>query len=475
MRVTLNLPHLKPATSTANAKYRRRVPDDLRAVFGKQNVEWSLKTKDPAKIIEAWNVAHARFEAMAARRSSISTSQIKWEMVQKAAIEHGLATPKDTQIGPVDFEQEQGRYLAFTNAALTEADKLSAQQMNAKLSNSPAPSGFGLLVEAQLKGVKRPPVSLRDAADSYLKDREARATYRDIQKQVGLVLNGIEEAIEQENPTLEALTYEHAYAFRDSLSSKGNAISTIKRRMNTVNSVLNHSKKRFNLKGWDNPFKGIELPQDDGTAGEVKRSSLTLDEIKATIPHLANMNADAGGIWVLMMFTAAGPNELRGLHWDDVFLDHQVPHFEIRANGSRRLKTGERPRRVPLVGAALVMMQERAIEGHEPNGPVFPRYAVMQSSNSLSAVLIKMMKAAKVWEKTRKVPYSLRHTLKNYLRRTAPPNFQLLIFGHGHGEGSSASGYGDDDLLDLQAEYLEKAVKLWGIHEFPDILSEPCI
>ena len=78
------------------------------------------------------------------------------------------------------------------------------------------------------------------------------------------------------------------------------------------------------------------------------------------------------------------------------------------------------------------MMQERAIEGHEPNGPVFPRYAVMQSSNSLSAVLIKMMKAAKVWEKTRKVPYSLRHTLKNYLRRTAPPNFQLLIFGHGH-------------------------------------------
>jgi uncharacterized heparinase superfamily protein len=105
MRVTLNLPHLKPATSTANAKYRRRVPDDLRAVFGKQNVEWSLKTKDPAKIIEAWNVAHARFEAMAARRSSISTTQIKWEMVQKAAIEHGLATLKDTQIGPVDFEQ----------------------------------------------------------------------------------------------------------------------------------------------------------------------------------------------------------------------------------------------------------------------------------------------------------------------------------------------------------------------------------
>ncbi len=469
MRITLDLPHLKPATDTTNAKYRRRVPDHLVAVFGKRNVEWSLKTKDPAKIIEAWEIAHARFEAMAARRTNVSLEQIKWEIVQKAAIEHGLATPRHTQIGPVDFEQEQGRYQAFTNAVLLEAEKLSSQQMKAKLSNSPAPSGFNLLLEAQIKGVKRPPVTLRDASDGYLRDREARATYRDIQKQVGLIVTGIEEAIEQENPVLEALTYEHAYAYRDSLRDKGNAISTIKRRMNTVNAVLHHSRKRFNLKGWDNPFEGIELPQDDGTAGEVKRSSLSLDDIRKTIPHLANMNSDASDIWVLMMFTGAGPNELRGLHWGEVFLDHPVPHVEIRANGSRRLKTGERPRRVPLVGAARRMMQRRAESKgiSDPANPVFPRYASKQNSNTLSAVLIKMMKAAEVWEKGRKVPYSLRHTLKNYLRRTAPPNFQLLIFGHGHGEGGSASGYGDDDLLDMQAEYLEEAVRLWGVHEFP--------
>ncbi|MEP3347730.1 MAG: hypothetical protein ABJN34_05100 [Litoreibacter sp.] len=93
------------------------MPDDLRAVFGSKVVEWSLKTKDPAKIIEAWNIAHARFEAMAARRSKVSNDQAKWEMAQKIVIEHGLATPRDTKIGPVDFEQEQGRYQAFTDAA----------------------------------------------------------------------------------------------------------------------------------------------------------------------------------------------------------------------------------------------------------------------------------------------------------------------------------------------------------------------
>ena len=136
-----------------------------------------------------------------------------------------------------------------------------------------------------LKGVERPPVTLRDAADSYLKDREARSTYRDISKQVGLVLNGIEEAIGLENPSLETLSFDHAYAYRDSSIGKGNAISTIVRRMNTVNAVLNHSKKRFRLTAWENPFDGIELPQADGTAGEVKRASLTLDEIRLAIPY----------------------------------------------------------------------------------------------------------------------------------------------------------------------------------------------
>ncbi|MEP1327109.1 hypothetical protein [Pseudophaeobacter sp.] len=268
-----------------------------------------------------------------------------------------------------------------------------------------------------------------------------------------------------ENPSLEALSFDHAYAYRDSLRDKGNAISTIERRMNTVNAVLNHSKKRFRLTAWENPFDGIELPQDDGTAGEVKRASLSLEEIRLTIPHVKKMNSDAADIWLLMMFTGAGPNEIRGLLWSEVKLTESVPHFEIRANGTRRLKTGERPRRIPLVGAALHMMKSRMEALGEPTDAVFPRYASRPNSNTLSAVLIKMMKAAGIWEKGRKVPYSLRHTLKNYLRRVAPANFQLLLFGHGHGEGGSASGYGDDDLLDLQREYLEQALRLWRVTE----------
>ena len=227
MRIAVDLPHLKPATATSNAKYRRRVPQNLRGIFRTQAVEWWLKTKDPMEVIEAWKVAHARFEAMAERGATVSSEQIKWEMAQKAAIEHGLASPRDTQVDPVDPEGEQRRFTEFTQAILAEADRESTQQMNAALSNGPAATPFDVLLEAKFKGIARPPVSLQDVAKEYLKDREARATYDDISKQVGLVIRGVEEAVDQKNPTLEGLTLDDAYLYRVALRDKGNFVGTI--------------------------------------------------------------------------------------------------------------------------------------------------------------------------------------------------------------------------------------------------------
>jgi integrase len=115
------------------------------------------------------------------------------------------------------------------------------------------------------------------------------------------------------------------------------------------------------------------------------------------------------------------------------------------------------------------MMQRRHDSTPKGSSDVFPRYAHHPNANSLSATLIKPMKAAKVWTKIRKVPYSLRHSVKDWLRRTAPTNIQLLILGHGHGEGRAAGGYGGDDLLDMQAQYLVTALTTSGVIEYPAI------
>jgi hypothetical protein len=75
----MDLLHLK-LEKTGNAKYRRRVTSpQMRALLGKSAVEWSLKTRDPLKIVEAWKEADARFEAMLAKAEGRETSQVEWE------------------------------------------------------------------------------------------------------------------------------------------------------------------------------------------------------------------------------------------------------------------------------------------------------------------------------------------------------------------------------------------------------------
>lgn len=465
----MDLPHLKVG-KTGNAKYRRRVTSPaMQTMLGRMAVEWSLKTRDPVQIVDAWKKAHGRFEALEAQAEGKTTTQAEWELLLRAAVAHDLAKPDAARIGPVDAETEQGRFQAFTDAILAEAAELTPQQRNSKFANNPATNAALQMVKAQLRGVERPPVKLSEAVRSYLKEREARTSYGDLEKQVGLVVSGLGSSMGQVDPALSSIDREAAHTYRESLLAKGNSIGTVRRRITTIKAVLNAADKRFDLSDWRNPFNAMGLPEDDGMAGEDKRHSLTLEDIRKIRDHQSGMNSDARDIWHLMMFTGLGPNEARGLQWDEVSLDGDTPHFEVRANQRRRLKGKQRRRRVPLVGTALQMMRQRRTEATTAQGDVFPRYAAHRNANTLSAALVKPMKAAGVWQKIVKVPYSLRHTMKDALRRSCPQNIQLLLLGHGHAEGRAASQYGEDDLLDRQAEYLTKSLTVGGWINYPEL------
>jgi hypothetical protein len=201
----MELPHLKVGKA-GNAKYRRRVKSpQMRAMLGKSAVEWSLKTKDPLKFKEAWEVQHARFEAMEAKAEGRETTQVEWEVLVKAAVEHGLARPDASQIGPIDSQLESGAFDAFTAAALAEAEKMTPQQSSALFANKPPANPFTLLADAQLFGVQRPPVPISNAVDAYLKDRELRSSYADLSKQVHLVVSGLEDAMDRKDPSIHLI------------------------------------------------------------------------------------------------------------------------------------------------------------------------------------------------------------------------------------------------------------------------------
>ena len=188
----------------------------MRVVLGKSAVEWSLKTSDPLKILDAWKAAHAKFEGMQTKAEGTATEQVEWDMLHSVAVAHGLARPEETKIGPVDSQLEGGRFDAFTKSALAEADKLSSHQNRALYVNKPPRTSFDMLVKAQLFGVERPPILLSAVVKEYLKDRERRSSYVDLEKQTNLVVSILEDAMNTKDPSITSIDRAAAYAFRTS-------------------------------------------------------------------------------------------------------------------------------------------------------------------------------------------------------------------------------------------------------------------
>jgi integrase len=278
----------------------------------------------------------------------------------------------------------------------------------------------------------------------------------------------VKEVTKEADPLVEAINIDVAYAFRDAMRARGSARGTIKRRINTIRALLNFAKQRFQLSAYVNPFSGLDVPK---TASDRRakdgRLPLTVEEIKRCNPFVMAKNADIADLWVMMMFTGARPRELLGLEWQDVDLDHDVPHVIIRPNAIRGIKTDSSVRKVPLVGKALEVVHSRANQATiQAYGtvPVFPRYASTSGYNTASNLMTKAMKQAGVWERITKVPYSLRHSHKDWMRRVAPEYWVNLI--HGHAQGGIAGNYGGDDMLDQLALYVEKACRtadVWDV------------
>lgn len=328
MRVTVDLPYLKLPTSTAHAKYRRRVPAGAKDVFESSAVEWTLGTSDPQEIVAAWELAHARFEAMVERGASVSPEQIRWEKTLEAAIRHGLAKPGDLAIGPVDPELEQGRFSAFTAAILEEGDNLSPQRAAARYANKPAPSAFDLLLAAKWKGVKRPEPTLEDARKLYIDEvlggEHNERRKKDVQR-TNRVFGAVEKTLGADK-TLTDLKRADAKAVRDFMLAKpkqnGEAkrASSVKREMNIIKAVLNHAIREMDLTNEaTNPFNGLEMPQESPSFSEKRRRDPLPPEVLEAVRSriLGRCKQQLALIWRILEGTGCRLAEVTGLRVED--------------------------------------------------------------------------------------------------------------------------------------------------------------
>lgn len=214
--------------------------------------------------------------------------------------------------------------------------------------------------------------------------------------------------------------------------TRGQGLSTVKRRLNSMRAIVNKAIKDMDL-NIKNPFAGHD---------ELKHQASSKDRLPFHSSHLVLLNAHLNServkpetrtIMTLMLETTFGISETAGLDWSDVYLDEPIPYLKMRPNAHRGLKNDARPRDFPLEGNALELLKGHRQLSKVHAGPVFSQSA--RNFHSLSARLNKMIRAAGIPKSQLLTAYSCRHTFEEAMKVAGVDRgLQKYLMGHADGE-----------------------------------------
>lgn len=242
--------------------------------------------------------------------------------------------------------------------------------------------------------------------------------------------------------------------------SKGDATSTVRRKLNTFVAAW-HRYRRECLPTLPNPFEALPIPNEG--ADRKKRVPFTVTQLETLYAACRAADDDMRWLFALMIETGARLAEVTGLAVSDIRLDDPVPHLIFQPHPWRRFKTANSARLVPLVGASLwaaqrVVERARAMAGTDAAVYAFPRYndgqdcKTTHASNALLGWVERTIGAG--------LNHELRHALKDRLRAVrCPKDVNDSITGHTSQD--VGDGYGLGYSLEAKREWLLKVALPW--------------
>lgn len=253
-----------------------------------------------------------------------------------------------------------------------------------------------------------------------------------------------------ETSRADALKF-HAW-LNDRVISKDLSFSTANRYIGVLRRIFRDLAHRDQLLA-QNPFEGLTWRQPKANrAGVVKnkRKPFSTDWIVSRFmmrPSLAKLNAEARAVLYVLIESGARPSEVINLLPENIHVDADIPHFEVKAMEGREIKTAASARHVPLVGVALeAMLLFR--QG-------FDRYR--DKDSGFSQVAMKYLRNNDLMESENNYVYSFRHSYIDRLRSSgAQRDLRESIVGHD--EGGSHGGYGDGFTLEDKYELMQSIV-----------------
>ncbi|KAA6490796.1 hypothetical protein DXT98_01140 [Agrobacterium sp. ICMP 7243] len=463
-------------TPTGTYEFRRQVPAHLRAAVGKREIKKVLGTTE-TQAIAAYSRAHQDAEKIIAKARA---PQTHYEAVHTALDDFKEAVRRVEQLGidpaaPVyrdpdapDFEATQRDELIESIASKYPLDAAGHPDVTSRIDTLT----IGLIGggHAYTKR-KAPQPSFDDAVRVYIQEKHLLDPAEKKQLlHVRLIASEFKAALNGRAPDLPDLKRPHARVVRDfMLTDKERKPESVERYLNTVRAIINLGIREFDLE-CGNPFMGLEVKKDPAQTKKDNRDPLPAEVLKKVTERIhGHAGEELRVIWDMLAGTGCRPAEVIGLRIEDVHVDHPLPHIVVEWHDDRRVKAEATQRWVPLVGKALdaarrALELTKAGKRHKKTAAhmLFPTYGRQGGAGAASAVI--MSKHMRLITSNKKhVLYSLRHNVKDALRRAGVPlEVQKLIGGWSN--GGVSEGYGGREVdLEVTSSAMVKAFPQNGV------------
>jgi len=412
--------------------YYRRKPSDVSMALGTGFVRISLKTSDLKTALSRRDIVHRDIE-------QYWHSIIKFGHQDQAKDQYDSAVKIAQSMG-FDYQPaDQIAREASTTDVLARLEKIEKAGIEKKA-----------VVTALAGGANAPAITMTDALEEFVRlTRDWLADKND--EQIRRWKNPRAKAVRNwgdvtGDPELGKITRSDALKFRDWWWDR---IETENMTINSANKDFGHLHQIF-----EKVNEGLQLGLDDPLARlrfrEKKKNTrppYSSDFIRTRIlapGALKSLHPECRALIMIIVNTGAGPAELAGLAPDDIVLNADIPHFHIRENSERSLKTMYRPRTLPLAGVALDAFKELV-----PKGFIDYRNKPTQ----LSANTNRHLTDNDLRESDDHSVYSLRHSFQDALTKAeAPDRIQADLMGHKFHRPS----YGDGASLEQKYRWIKK-------------------
>ena len=232
---------------------------------------------------------------------------------------------------------------------------------------------------------------------------------------------------------------------RDTLLTKGLAVTSIKRMFGSIKAIINLAMAEHGIEG-RNPFSSIYMPDEV----QEERQPIPLDSLRRIQRDCMAIDDEMRWLLALISDTGMRLSEAAGLHKDDIILDAPIPYISLQPHSWRRLKTKGSARLIPLIGASL--WAAKRIQQRDSRY-AFPRYCdgKICNANSASAALNKWMKPRL---RDNAVVHSFRHSMRDRLRAVECPSDIIDQIG-GWSSSSVGASYGKGYELPVLSKWMK--------------------